>query len=527
MGQTMPMFDPFGSPDGASADISDTRNNYVQLDQRIHGGIGRSPTDSAIRVVAGGHGTGKSLFMRKMRDHAANDLSRHAARYSASSSSLTSADVVAFAQAIGDHSANTEEWKALWHCAVIRSATSHFTNSRSVLASSVSAETLFSLATRWPELMPKRESPTSVPHEAADIIRTHTSRRTDIESFIRSPVWNEIELTLDDAIRESKPLFLYVDAIDDNFKSAPSYWLRCQRGLFYAVMDLMRTGAAGRRLHVVIAVRDLVLSSVRSSEHALRYLDRSHVNILNWSIEALEEFLAQKIETLPPEFIVDPALPGAAGWLGQATMSNGRSSGIREPIERYLIRHTHLTPRGVILMGNALSMMSSVAASEGRRVDGEDIRAAVSRTARDIANAALTNVSTQILSDAMPERAARQDIAHIYLQPNDHQIDDTRNRVIQLIQAGGSERVDSDYLEIIDTMVSENYDAEIELSQIFWQNRLLGGRTGDDPWEWFSVEGTSETRIPTEFDSFVFHPILLDRIRGLAAVLPEPAYPRC
>ena len=112
------MFDPFGTPDGASADISDARNHYVQLDQRLHGGIGRSPTDSAIRVVAGGHGTGKSLFMRKMRDHAANDLSRHAALYSATASQLQSSDVVSFAQAIGDHTANAEEWKALCRSAV-------------------------------------------------------------------------------------------------------------------------------------------------------------------------------------------------------------------------------------------------------------------------------------------------------------------------------------------------------------------------------------------------------------------------
>ena len=517
--------DPFGTPDGAFADITETRNSYVRLSAHHHGGIGRSPEDASIRVVAGGLGTGKSLFMRMMRDHIRADPSRYAAEYTASSEGLSSKDVVAFSQVMGPQTANSEAWNTLWRRAIVRAAASHFTSARSRLAPNVDPRTLLDLKKRWPELLPNQKSRRTVTVEAAAIIRAHARHRTSLDRFLNHPEWQNIESVLSEALGDSQPLFLYVDAIDDNFKWAPAYWLRCQRGLFYCVMDMMRSGAAGRRLHVVIAIRDVVLASVRSSEHALRYLDTAHVNVLNWSVDALKEFLDQKIANLDPVFILDPELPGVAGMLGRASVSNGRSGGKREAIDEYLIRHTLLTPRGVILMGNALSRLSAAATIDRRPLEEDEIRRCVSESAYHIAQAALANVANQVISDSMPDTATHHGFADVFVNPNDYQTGDAIGVIVDLIKEAGCEVIDHETLGHLNKLASEQYDADIPLGHILWQNRLLGGRTSTTGWEFFSAEGPAESNLPKEFREFVFHPILLDRVRGLEPTLPEPAYP--
>ena len=60
------------------------------------------------------------------------------------------------------------------------------------------------------------------------------------------------------------------------------YWLKCQEGLFYQVMRMLRDHKLGGRLHVVICIRDIVMSSVYRSEHAPRYYNEPHIRVLNW-----------------------------------------------------------------------------------------------------------------------------------------------------------------------------------------------------------------------------------------------------
>ncbi len=40
------------------------------------------------------------------------------------------------------------------------------------------------------------------------------------------------------------------------------YWRRCQKGLFYQTMRLLRDHRLGGRLHLVICIREIVMSSV-------------------------------------------------------------------------------------------------------------------------------------------------------------------------------------------------------------------------------------------------------------------------
>src|ERR1700749_2486760 len=96
------------------------------------------------------------------------------------------------------------------------------------------------------------------------------------------------------------------------------YWLKCQEGLFYQVMRLLRDHKLGGRLHVVICIRDIVMSSVYRSEHAPRYYNEPHIRILSWDRGSLLYLLEQKLRRLPPSLLMRRAARGSptvSDWL--------------------------------------------------------------------------------------------------------------------------------------------------------------------------------------------------------------------
>ena len=103
---------------------------------------------------------------------------------------------------------------------------------------------------------------------SADVINAHQTPR-QLNVTLNDPTWDDLEDAIADIVAHCPPIFFYLDAIDEEFAHAPMYWLRCQEGLFHEVMRLLRDHALGGRLHLVVCLRDIVMSSIcHRSEHA-------------------------------------------------------------------------------------------------------------------------------------------------------------------------------------------------------------------------------------------------------------------
>src|ERR1700741_4897291 len=95
--------------------------------------------------------------------------------------------------------------------------------------------------------------------------------------------------------------------------------LKCQEGLLYQVMRLLRDHKLGGRLHVVVCIRDIVMSSVYRSEHAPRYYNEPHIRVLTWDPGSLLYRRQQNPKRLPPTLMMRrPATgpPTIRDWLG-------------------------------------------------------------------------------------------------------------------------------------------------------------------------------------------------------------------
>ncbi len=511
--------EPFGIPDGAVADIQDYENGFVTFPDHF-GGIARDRSDARVRVVVGRLGGGKSLYLRRMQASQSLNAAVHAEPPARNLSDLSSSDVVLATQLLGRITENTEAWKRLWRAAIFRSATS-FLLTAEPYRSALRETDRERLRHYWP-LLGAPGAKRRITHEAHAIIRDNDTA-TELRNYLSDGSWADAEQCVLDLLERTRPLFLYVDAIDDNFKYAPAYWLRVQRGLFYAVMDLMRDPEGGRRLHVVIALRDIALASTRSSESGTRYIEETHVNILSWSREAVTRLLERKVERLPDRYFEWQDRRTVASWLGLEEITCGRASGHREDVRAYLIRHTRFVPRDVVILGNRLCRAVLRA-----RVDGEDsrtreelVRQEVASCAREFGNNQIAQVANQLWSEVMPADAARLEIDHLYTDPNTYQLDEAADMVKDAIGRTGTEVVDAAAIRGMDEHISERMRMPVQLGNILWQNQLIGvmtRREGRDAADYYSLERFPRTTIPPS-DRYVWNPLLFDCVGGLSATL--------
>ena len=90
------------------------------------------------------------------------------------------------------------------------------------------------------------------------------------------------------------------------------------------------------RMHVVIAIRDLVYSALQASEHRTRYQRMERIRTLDWNYSAIDRLLAVKIDLLPEAYLLGSAeaVSPVERWLGIRTIMNAGKSKDRAGPER-------------------------------------------------------------------------------------------------------------------------------------------------------------------------------------------------
>lgn len=511
---------PFGTPDGSRADIEDILHEFVALDERpAFGGVATRADDAKVRVIVGRIGAGKTVYMRRLFSFQESSNSVYA---DDPQQSLPQTDLVVRACQWFPKEVLTEKWMQIWHRAILRSLTSHLLAARE-LKNTIDPDRAAEIRADYGALIGTFKRPRSIYSELRDIINSHNSA-IHLRRYLEDPGWDDLEDVLAEVLRQSRPMFFYLDAVDDSLNSAPFYWLRCQEGLFMQVMQLLRDAKFGSRLHVVICVRDLVLASIYRSEHAPRYHNEPHIRVLDWSREAIEFLLRQKIARLPDDFLMAPSLPtGPESWLGCSWVHN-EARGIDEDVVEYLIRHTRLIPRDVISLGNDLCQAVLQQKALGRtELPGEVLRRVVSQAAKRFGDSQLAQCASQIAADTMPRNAANQGFSDYYTS-NQEYATSLREHLKEVLRALGVDRFDRGELGEMQRLASEVFDGNTSVPSVLWQNGLLGfvdrGRS-----HFYSVSDMNQLDIPYDADEYVLHPCLIDAVRSIRSTGNRIVYP--
>ena len=509
---------PFGSPEGAWGDLK----QLVEIPSRFHG-VGRSPEDSSIRIVAGALGSGKSLLIRRMQAHQSQRRGPEVfAPAVQRSSDLRTEDVVSFTKKIGAPVSNSEMWKLLWRRGIMRSLASFI---RMDLNEYVPME-LQGLFVKYESLLGSVDrTERLVVHEVKQIIGA-SSTGNAYRKYLDDDRWADVENYLARVLDVSPPVFLYLDEIDKEFKSAPSVWTLCQKGLMHTILDLQREDHFQGRLHVVAAVRDTTMASVAASEHAQRLLDPTYVNLMSWDREASKYFLEQKVSRLPDAYFLDSNQRTVESFVGLSEITPAREGAQPESVADYLVRHTSMVPRDIIRMGNRICDQLSRLGRESLTEDS--LRKIVSSQAAGFAFKLLSVTANQVVSDVMPadwwKRGAKNE---------PYALNWSRDQVLRCIESTASEVVGYEDLEAMDSLATDLfgvYDSgkHVHLADVLWQNRLLCAVYDDGHIQYFAPSDSSvSVSLPVVggVTSYVWNPILFDVTTRLTLQLKQSHWP--
>jgi hypothetical protein len=360
--------------------------------------------------------------------------------------------------------------------------------------------------------------PRSIYSEVRDIInRSQTAHQ--LSTYLDDPLWDDLEDLLGEVICRCKPIYFYLDALDEEFSHAPMYWLKCQEGLFYQVMRLLRDHKMGGRLHIVVCIRDIVMSSVYRSEHAPRYYNEPHIRVLTWDRNSLLYLLQQKLRRLPPSLLMRlPAegLPTIRDWLGV----NGDWPGPDgdETIEDYLLNHTRLIPRDIISLGNDLNeevLRQKQAGHDG--LPPAVLRGVVQRSAKRFGDSQLAQCANQISSDLMPQNAAVHNYSELFTSTQAY-ISGVQEDVRSFVRMIGVDRFPRADLEALQEMADSHFEKATDLASVLWQNGLLGYIDESGRRRFYSMGDVEEFHFPPEVATYVLHPCLVYTVGGIRHV---------
>ena len=403
---------PFGNPDGSRADIEDVISEFVNFTgDPAFGHIATRANDSMVRVIVGKLGAGKTVYLRRLQDFQSHQDSVYA---TVPQQSLPKTEVVVKACQWFSDSVLVEKWMQIWERAIMRALASHLLR-RPELRQQLRDDQADEIEHGYTRLLDDFRRPRSIYSQVRDIINQRQTAH-QLSTYLDDPLWDDLEDLLGKVVGQCKPIYFYLDAVDEEFGHAPMYWLKCQEGLFYQVMRMLRDPRLGGRLHIVVCIRDIVMSSVYRSEHAPRYYNEPHIRVLTWDRGSLLYLLQQKLRRLPPSLLmrrVTSGPPTIRDWLGV----NGQWSGPDgdETIEDYLLSHTRLIPRDIISLGNELNeevLRQKQAGHEG--LPPAALQAVVQRCAKRFGDSQLAQCANQISSDLMPENAALHDYSELF-----------------------------------------------------------------------------------------------------------------
>jgi hypothetical protein len=499
---------PFGNPDGSRADLDAVLGDFVDFDgSPAFGALATRADDAKVRVIAGKLGAGKTVYLRRLQDFQSHQGSVYA---DAPQQNLPKTEVIVKACQWFSGQVLVEKWMQIWDRAILRCLASHVLlrpEFRGQVPDALRAE----LVETFGKLLGESRRPHSIYSHVRDIINgQHTAHQLSV--FLDDPRWDDVEEVLGEVVAHCRPIFFYLDAVDEEFGHAPMYWLRCQEGLFYQVMRLLRDHRFGSRLHVVIAVRDIVMSSVYRSEHAPRYHNEPHIRLLSWDRASLSYLLTDKLRRLPPDHLMRRPVgePAVRDWLGITTVTN--EWGERERVEDYLIRHTRLIPRDMISLGNELAAEVFRQRRAGRdRIPEQVLKEAVWRSAKRFGDSQLAQSANQVSSDLMPSNAALHNYSELYTstQAYTRGVVDEMRSILRLIGAARFPRAD---LESLREIANPHFDGATDIASVLWMNGLLGYVDGDRRDRFYTLGDLEDFHLPPDVATYVVHPCLVHSV---------------
>lgn len=512
---------PFGDPEGARSNIDES---FVKFEGSEWGDLAMEADDRQARVIVGSKGSGKTVYLRRLHANTLNDNAVYAER-AISTDPPETKDVIRFCED-EPHSQLTESWSKAWHRAILRATISHLCFSKQ-LTIHLTPDVPSRFLKLYKRLLGTWRRPRSIYDQMSAILGEYR-RHEDVHRYLNDELWGDLENDLAIHLADLPPLFFYLDYLDEKFEAAPLHWHRCQLGLFHRVMTILRDQALGGRLHVIIAVRDMVYSSLLRSEHRGRYIEQPHIRLLSWDAQAITYLLDRKIDAAGREYHMGSDQPRPIDkWLGSPKVRNSRRN-IEEDAYQYVLRHTRLLPRDIVTLGEKVCSLIAKTKQRGApSLNEHELRDVIRLVAKGFGLEQLEICARHVAALTMPRGAARGEWAEFYVGNADYN-NEMQDAIVRLLREDATkDRLSRDELDRFSVAARQCIAEDVDLPSVLWQNGLLGFVDGNQDGGrdvFFPISGELGFTLPRDQKEYVFHSCLIDAV-GLKAVGSKPVYP--
>jgi hypothetical protein len=559
----------FGSPDASRVDA---RNEYLVIPGATPP-VGNATGLLKERVVIGKKGAGKTIYMRALQTQIDSEQKQNKNSTPwmliKEKFDLPTMDVISVARLSNDaniklmkhnisfdaKNQTTELWSKLWENAFIAflyvtifnesmykkyNISDHIDHHIDLLGKKNSVEKFFND-------LPKSDSPISM-------IKFFLSKKghsqTSFRNYVYSANWDVLYSLVDGLINNLPQMAFFLDALDDSFDEAPDSWISCQEGLFKSVFRILnRSDQFSNRFHVIIALREIILSSLLNSEHSNRFLTDPHVRYISWDTRSARYFLVEKIKRLAVsgykvhDVDIDPVRYPMEHWLGIEKIENVERN-INEPAIDYLLRHTRLLPRDIVIMGNGLCNSRIDRLHRGTEFSQGKFRQVVHKIARQICMEAVKSTANEYLSsmDYVAEVLLRKE-KNLKTEKKMINTDENfnQNEVISEIYGFIEEKINSfiqfigketfSYQNLIDSVEASDLSKGTDIfsyrsgkffsfENIFYRHGMLSYMSLDGGvrrwrFSWQGIPSIDNSVLPVDAPLYGFHSSVLDAYKGI------------
>jgi hypothetical protein len=190
---------------------------------------------------------------------------------------------------------------------------------------------------------------------------------------------------LDAVLRDiRRPVYIFLDNLDDYYEREPNLWFNSMYGQFRAVREI---SLSHRNIHVFSSLRRDVYEQF-SDEMRLQYFD--YVALLDYRKDELLDIFEAHIKDLDRDLLMEQKGQASDPWrafFGDCCLMPNEFIGVKEDIRDYLHRHTFGRPRDMIHMGTVL-----LSKRPRRGFDADSIREAIVTAEEDIAEQYLAEI---------------------------------------------------------------------------------------------------------------------------------------
>ena len=491
---------PFGNPDGARADLSEIDNMFIletpyAVDFSIHPEVLLSK-----RVIVGAKGSGKTVYLRKMCSMLKDKENNATGIYvdDTIDQNLNCTEQIVRICEFYNERVLSEKWTQFWRIAIYVSLACKFLNSQQLVTSLTNEQ-----KDELRKILHKHNLDFDIcisVYKAFYAMTSIADTKNKCDTLIDITGWLKLEDILTKVLRMSPTIYIFLDSIDIEYEHAPMHWNICQKGLFYVVMDMLQDREFGERLHIIMGMRNNVFASVLRSEHGSKYLNESHVFCLDWSFDNIKRFLVSKIQKLNECYFIDEELVSEKktikAWLGIEKIYNPNRD-IEEDVLTYIVRHTRLVPRDVVIICNKLAKAKRDSLTDANFDIQKFIHDNVFDECILFGDELITICAKNIIANSLPENAGRYRYSGGFIASEPYR-QGSYQKLKEVMKEFPSDRFTREDLKKVEESANQIFETESFLSDVLWQNGVIGYIDQEGFARYFTQKAVVDQKLPTK-----------------------------